>query len=256
MFRVGVTNIVTGGCENLEVYQRAISFLSLRDQILASIRISVSACDHLRRAGESIPLNIAHGSSVWTAKERNTYYAHASASALECAACMDILYAKNLVNETVQNDGKKALRMIVNMLIAMQHEASDRLCEAMSNYVCKEQGCYFDHEKLLAYSSSIAFIAWITKTAPNPACSGDLLAKLDKSSTSVVLNIAEGNGRITNADKIKFFKTAVKANTQTIALAGIAYRGSDNIAEAQNILQTTGKCLSGLIKSKQKIKST
>jgi four helix bundle protein len=239
------------GCEKLRVYQRAMSFLEYRDKVLGSFRSVVAACDQLCRASESIPLNIAHGAAVWTPGERMLYYNHASSSALECAACLDILVAKQRIDSRLQTQGKQILHEIVSMLISMQHVADNRLREESAEYTVCYQKITFDHEKLHAYTAALAFIAWMTKEATDPLCSSDLLAKLDKSSTSVVLNIAEGNGRNSNADKIKFFKTAAKANIQTTTLLDIAYRNTKNIDQGRALLNEAGKCLTGLIKSKE-----
>ncbi len=238
------------GYEKLRVYQRTISFLDYRDQVLSSLRVLVAACDHLQRASESIPLNIAHGSASWNPKERITYYGHACGSAFECAACLDILTAKQCIDTTRQADGKSNLHEIVSMLITMQIETGNRLHESPVDYAVRDNVVFFDHEKLNAYISALAFIVWTTDETPNSTYSGDLSAKLDKASTSVVLNIAEGNGRLSNADKVKFFKTALKSNTQLMALLDIAYRRAKNLEKGRAILTSTAACLTGLIKSK------
>lgn len=65
----------------------------------------------------------------------------------------------------------------------------------------------FDHEKLRAYQQSIAYVAWcelILERAPKAA----LHNQLDRAATSVSLNIAEGNGKFTPADRCKFFDIA------------------------------------------------
>lgn len=232
----GVGGDVSSGAEKLRVYQRALSFLEYRDKLLSSVRSLVAACDHLRRASESVPLNIAHGAAVWTPKERMTYYGHACGSALECAACLDILTTKKLIGKRLQIEGKSMLHEIVNMLITMQNIAVNRLHEETAEYTTLRQKVYFDHEKLHAYNAALAFIGWMTLEATDPICSSDVLTKLDKSSTSVVLNIAEGNGRTSNADKTKFFKTAAKANAQIITLLDIAYRNTVNIEKGRKIL--------------------
>jgi four helix bundle protein len=66
----------------------------------------------------------------------------------------------------------------------------------------------FDHEKLVAYQESLTFCGWV----------GDLLAslpgrsavkdQLDRASTSIPLNIAEGNGKLSDADRARFLETA------------------------------------------------
>ena len=144
------------------------------------------------------------------------------------------------------------LREIVSTLIVMQNEAAARLHEASARYGTADENIFFDHENLRAYTSALALVKWITDEAPKPACSSDLLSKLDRASTSVILNIAEGNGRLSDADKVKFFKTAAKANKQITALLDIAYHRTQGREKGQDLVNTTGKCLTGLIKSKEK----
>jgi hypothetical protein len=53
----------------------------------------------------------------------------------------------------------------------------------------------FDHEKLKVYQESVAFVAWadgILERCPDKAAVKD---QLDRASTSISLNIAEGNGK-------------------------------------------------------------
>ena len=241
---------LSSGCEQLHVYQHAQQFLDYREKVLGNIHPLVAACDHLLRASESIPLNIAHGAAARSPKERGAHYGYACGSALECAACLDVLATKRVIEGDIQTGGKKILREIVSMLVAMQKIAANRLREEPAQYGAPDQKVYFDHERLQAYKSALTFIAWMTEETLNPSCSADLRTKLDRASTSVVLNIAEGNGRFSNADKIKFFHTAERANAQLTALLDIAFRKAGNVDQGRAILTTTGRLLTGLIKSK------
>ena len=67
---------------------------------------------------------------------------------------------------------------------------------------------YFDHEKLDVYSESIAFCGWVGDFLAS--VSGKAAAKdhLDRASTSIPLNIAEGNGKFSSADRARFFEIA------------------------------------------------
>jgi len=85
------------GHEKLIVYQKGMRFAVLRGVLLERLSRRVAACDHLDRGAESILLNIAHASSTWSATERIVYLGHANGSSLECAACLDVLVAKNLL---------------------------------------------------------------------------------------------------------------------------------------------------------------
>lgn len=55
----------------------------------------------------------------------------------------------------------------------------------------------FDHEKLVVYQESIAFIAWLSALLESSVRVGDVKDQLDRASTSIPLNIAEGNGKYT-----------------------------------------------------------
>jgi four helix bundle protein len=62
-----------------------------------------------------------------------------------------------------------------------------------------------DHEKLDVYQRSLEFITW-TVPLLNALPSGvSVRNQLDRASTSVPLNIAEGNGKFTSADRCRFF---------------------------------------------------
>ena len=62
-----------------------------------------------------------------------------------------------------------------------------------------------DHEKLEVYQASLAFISWLDPTR-QPWPKGLAVAdQLDRASTSIPLNMAEGNGRFTGPDRGRFF---------------------------------------------------
>ncbi|HBA84445.1 MAG TPA: four helix bundle protein [Verrucomicrobia bacterium] len=66
----------------------------------------------------------------------------------------------------------------------------------------------FDHEKLNVYQESIQFVVWadeILKAVPKSLAVYD---QLDRASTSIPLNIAEGNGKYTAPDRCRFFDIA------------------------------------------------
>lgn len=66
----------------------------------------------------------------------------------------------------------------------------------------------FDHEKLRAYQEALRFAAWADPVLE--ALPGKLAARdqLDRASTSIVLNIAEGNGKRSHADRCRHFDIA------------------------------------------------
>jgi four helix bundle protein len=63
----------------------------------------------------------------------------------------------------------------------------------------------FDHEKLEVCRESLAFIAWLEPMLQKLPKSLAVRDQLDRASTSIVLNLAEGNGKFTSPDRCRFF---------------------------------------------------
>ena len=80
----------------------------------------------------------------------------------------------------------------------------------------------FDHEKLDVYQLGLQFITWTTalfadlRDAKIPQIK-EIVDQLDRASISVVLNIAEGNGRRTGQARAKFFDDARGSGTECAA---------------------------------------
>jgi four helix bundle protein len=78
--------------EKLDVYREAIDFCGWVGDFLAATPAKAAAKDQLDRASTSIPLNIAEGNGKFSAKDRARFLEVARGSALECAACLDVLF--------------------------------------------------------------------------------------------------------------------------------------------------------------------
>lgn len=63
----------------------------------------------------------------------------------------------------------------------------------------------FDHEKLEVYKAAIAFITWLEPILQKVPKASAVRNQLDRASTSIALNIAEGNGKFTGPDRCRFF---------------------------------------------------
>jgi four helix bundle protein len=82
-----------------------------------------------------MPLNIAEGTGKFTPRDKCRYYDSARGSALECAACLDVLVAKKLVNAGRIVGGKEILGPIVAMLMGLiKSAAPDRVYEEPPEY--------------------------------------------------------------------------------------------------------------------------
>ncbi|HEY6069770.1 MAG TPA: four helix bundle protein [Chthoniobacterales bacterium] len=67
---------------------------------------------------------------------------------------------------------------------------------------------YFDHEKLDVYREAIAFCAWTGDLLTSIAGKAAAKDQLDRASTSIPLNIAEGNGKFSAKDRARFLEIA------------------------------------------------
>ena len=80
--------------ERLIAYQRSIQFVAWSSPFLEKPPSKLAVYDQLDRASTSVPLNIAERNTKYTAPDRCGYFDTARGSALECAACLDVLVAK------------------------------------------------------------------------------------------------------------------------------------------------------------------
>jgi four helix bundle protein len=82
--------------EKLDVYQEAIAFCGWVGELLGEISAKAAAKDQLDRASTSLPLNIAEGNGKFSTVDRARFLEIARGSALECAACLDVLTCESL----------------------------------------------------------------------------------------------------------------------------------------------------------------
>ena len=105
--------------ENLKVYQQSIQFVSWAEEVLDSVPKSLAVHNQLERAATSVPLNIAEGNGKFTAPDRCRFFDIARGSALECAACLDVLVAKKRLRVDTVQSGKQQLVEVVSMLVGL-----------------------------------------------------------------------------------------------------------------------------------------
>ena len=67
---------------------------------------------------------------------------------------------------------------------------------------------YFDHEKLDVYREAINFCGWVREFLASISAKAAAKDQLDRASTSIPLNIAEGNGKFSAKDRARFFEMA------------------------------------------------
>lgn len=108
---------------------------------------------------------------------------------------------------------------------------------------------YFDHEKLNVYQEAIRFIAWVSELLENVAANN----QLDRASTSIPLNIAEGNGKYTSPDRCRFFDISRGSSLESAACLDVLCAkkiiGKEIADDGKEILSSIVAMLTGLIKS-------
>ena len=66
----------------------------------------------------------------------------------------------------------------------------------------------FDHEKLKVYQEAVAFVGWADGILQRCLDKVAVKDQLDRASTSIPLNIAEGNGKWSSRDRCRFLEIA------------------------------------------------
>jgi four helix bundle protein len=123
--------------EKLDVYRYSVAFCAWVGDFLPLITTKTSAKDQLDRASTSIPLNIAEGNGKFSVKDRARFLEIARGSALECAACLDVLVARKLATAEQVADAKIDLARIVRMMIGLLKRFSER-----ADVLKEEDGLY------------------------------------------------------------------------------------------------------------------
>ena len=128
--------------ERLDVYQESIAFCGWVGDLLSNITAKAAVKDQLDRASTSLPLNIAEGNGKFSTVDRARFLEIARGSALECAACLDVLVARKLVSPEQIIPAKEQLVRIVNMLMGMLKRFSAR-----AEFLREDEGVYaIEHE--------------------------------------------------------------------------------------------------------------
>lgn len=111
---------------------------------------------------------------------------------------------------------------------------------------------FFDHEKLKVYQLALKFNEFAFKIISKLNLS-DIRNQLDRASNSIVLNLAEGNGKFSKKDRCKYFDISMGSSFESAACLDILFiRKSitqSELNEGKDILYELISMLVGLIKS-------
>ena len=85
----------------------------------------------------------------------------------------------------------------------------------------------FDHEKLEVYQSAVEWVALAQQIVDgmlNAKGHGPLADQLQRAASSITLNVAEGAGEFSPAEKSRFYRIAKRSATECAAALDVAQR--------------------------------
>jgi four helix bundle protein len=101
--------------ERLDVYRVALEFQTVAAQLVPK-RGEAELRDQLDRASISIVLNTAEGCGRRSPADEARFYSMARGSATECAAILDLLGARGVIDDRLRSRARALLVRIVQML--------------------------------------------------------------------------------------------------------------------------------------------
>lgn len=229
--------------EDLKVYQQAVAFVVKASEMGDGLPIGYAVKDQLQRAAESVPLNIAVSNAAQESAAQFQSLDYAAASVAECAACLDLVVVLDLDKLKVCPEQKRLLLGLFRMLAGLRRSRESVLREEPAEY---GEPC-FPHERLECYQQAVRLVAWahcLHHSHPLPTRTVEVL---DRSTTGVVMNIAEGNARTAPRDRARFFDTAVTSALRVAAALDVivarrlappiqAAEGKDGIVVVVNLV--------------------
>jgi four helix bundle protein len=112
---------------------------------------------------------------------------------------------------------------------------------------------YLDHEKLKVYHLSLEFIEVVDQIISYQTKKTTASENLERASTSITLNIAEGNGRFTSRDRCNFFDIARGSALESAGCLDILYKKKfifhEELIKGKELLSQIVSMIIGLIKS-------
>jgi four helix bundle protein len=235
--------------EKLDVYAKALSFAALAMPAVDSWPASVSVRDQLDRAIESLVTDLVKAAHLQRTNQGVYFLECSLGSVLECAACFDVATLRNLVDEVQLQAAKRSLQTVARMEVGLRNSwiTAMSVKEDAEPYAVDTQH-FFSHESLAVYQRSLQIHAALKDMLCAGRSNGHRYArKIDALSTSLTLNIAEGNGRYSKLDHGKFVDIAADAGARLAACLDLAATaGLENVGQARPLLREVMGMLAGM----------
>lgn len=209
--------------EQLHVYAKALAFAKWAVVRVDAWPASVAVRGQLDRAMESIITNLVRAAR-YQRMDHGIYLLECSlGSVLECAACLDVAQRRQLIGASEVSDGKLILQEVARMEVGLRSAWSEPGCvrEEHAEYTAGTK-FYFNHESLDVYQRTLQLHEVLGKILLSDKRENRYAKRMDELSTSVTLNIAEGNGRFSKRDHGIFADAAEDAVTKLAAYLDLA----------------------------------
>ena len=109
----------------------------------------------------------------------------------------------------------------------------------------------FDHERLKVYQQALRFVGWVGPLIDELPARLAARDQLDRASTSIVLNLAEGNGKRSHPERCRFFDIARGSGVECAACLDVLVArlklAPEMAAEGKSILIEVVAMTAGLI---------
>jgi len=232
--------------EQLEVYGVALKFAAVADELLATWPSLLAVHGQFDRAIESVVTNLVKA-ALLRASDTGIYSIECSlGSVLECAACLDVASTRRLVDVSRLHAAKALLRQIARMEVGLRSSWENGVREHPEAYAADSER-YFLHESLDVYQRSLQVHEALDAIWQDGKIRGRYAKRVDELTTSLTLNIAEGNGRFSKVDHSKFLAIAEDAGTKLAAFLDLLASSSlVDVERAKSYLRDVMAMLSGL----------
>ncbi|MBT3295968.1 MAG: four helix bundle protein [Verrucomicrobia bacterium] len=201
--------------EQLHVYPKSVAFAEFAGGLIDTWPTRWAVRNQLDRAMESIITNLAR-SARYQRTDQGIYLLECSlGSVLECAACLDVAQCRKLMGDSEVVQGKGLLQEIARMEVGLRKSWQEPMGvrEESAVYAAGEKQ-FFNHESLDVYQRSLQLHGVLGEIFTGEKSEHRYARRIDESSTSLTLNIAEGNGRFSKRDHATFADAAEDAATK------------------------------------------
>jgi four helix bundle protein len=213
--------------EKLQVYSKGLAFVASVCGHSSGWSKKHAVVDQLDRASESLILNIVDGAKFSSTASKVKALDYAIGSGLECAGCLDIAAVKGLLQTAEVLLEKTGLSEIIKMLIGLRKawqtpRTNEDAVPYRADQVASPDAPLFHHERLDVYRAALDLMRWLVSLPGGWEPSNRQFRQIDESATSIILNIAEGNGRYSELDHHRFLDMAENSAVKTAAYLDLA----------------------------------